>query len=180
MTEFLKQQQAGAAAGAAAANANPAQARNEIVVDGISFRVLDGGKKLARVAGESREYPSPTQPSTVSHLVGSDPTATTPKSTVIAGVKFHRTKTGNLVVNRVVRDHRYVSSHGVLPNLTRPSRSGVIKKISEPCKIFSTTGIFFSSLFPLLLDFILLSSAAHSAARKKQKEIGPLGALKFH
>lgn len=32
----------------------------------------------------------------------------TPKSTVIAGVKFHRTKTGNLVAQRIVKDQRYV------------------------------------------------------------------------
>lgn len=85
---------------------NPA-VTNEITVNGIRFRVLDGGKKLVKTLGD----PSP-------------PTMT-PKMTVIAGVKFHRTKTGNLVAQRIVKDHR---------------RSGTVKKLDQRCKIFSTTG----------------------------------------
>ncbi|KAM6480953.1 hypothetical protein HDV62DRAFT_88096 [Trichoderma sp. SZMC 28011] len=80
---------------------------NEISVNGIRFRVLDGGKKLVK---------SPDDPASP---------AMTPKLTVIAGVKFHRTKTGNLVAQRIVRDHR---------------RSGAVKKLDQRCKIFSTTG----------------------------------------
>ncbi|KAK7414310.1 hypothetical protein QQX98_006827 [Neonectria punicea] len=83
--------------------------RNEIVIEGIRFCVVEGGKKLVKV---------------------SDPLNSslhTPKNAVIAGVKFHRTKTGNLVANRVVNDQR---------------RSGVVKKVNEPCKTFSTTGNF--------------------------------------
>ncbi|KAI8650244.1 hypothetical protein NCS56_01477100 [Fusarium sp. Ph1] len=85
--------------------------RNELSVEGIQFRVVDGGKKLVKV------------------LCADAPNAfsRTPKSAIIAGVKFYRTKTGNLVANRVVNDQR---------------RSGMIKKINEPCKIFSTTGNF--------------------------------------
>lgn len=43
-------------------------------------------------------------------MLPDDPTspAMTPKMTVIAGVKFHRTKTGNLVAQRIVKDQRYV------------------------------------------------------------------------
>ncbi|PTB43061.1 hypothetical protein M441DRAFT_56094 [Trichoderma asperellum CBS 433.97] len=85
---------------------NPA-VTNEITVNGIRFRVLDGGKKLVKTLGD----PSPPN--------------MTPKMTVIAGVKFHRTKTGNLVAQRIVKDHR---------------RSGTVKKLDQRCKIFSTTG----------------------------------------
>lgn len=42
----------------------------------------------------------------------------TPRLTVIAGVKFHRTKTGNLVAQRIVRDHRYVQVPRIIIVLT--------------------------------------------------------------
>lgn len=64
----------------------------------------------------------------------------TPKSTVIAGVKFHRTKTGNLVAQRIVKDQRYVYSRSASAVLTSNSRSGAVKKLDQRCKIFSTTG----------------------------------------
>ncbi|OAA82496.1 CCCH zinc finger protein [Akanthomyces lecanii RCEF 1005] len=83
------------------------QEQAEISIANIRFLVRDGGKKLVRAADNSSDTPS------------------TPKSTVVAGVRFHRTKTGNLVANRVVKDHR---------------RSGAVKKVDELCKIFSTTG----------------------------------------
>ncbi|KAM3430766.1 hypothetical protein MY4824_007500 [Beauveria thailandica] len=79
----------------------------EIMINSIRFLVRDGGKKLVRAADNSSDAPS------------------TPKTTAVAGVRFHRTKTGNLVAHRVVKDHR---------------RPGAVKKVDEPCKIFSTTG----------------------------------------
>ncbi|OAA73228.1 CCCH zinc finger protein [Cordyceps fumosorosea ARSEF 2679] len=79
----------------------------EIVIANIRFLVRDGGKKLVRAADNSSDAPP------------------TPKSTAVAGVRFHRTKTGNLVANRVIKEQR---------------RSGAVKKVDELCKIFSTTG----------------------------------------
>ncbi|CEJ90508.1 hypothetical protein VHEMI06291 [[Torrubiella] hemipterigena] len=84
-----------------------AGANLEISIEDIKFIVRDGGKKLVRS----------------SHNLESAPT--TPKTAIIAGVRFHRTKTGNLVANRVMRDHR---------------RYGTIKKTDVLCKTFSTTG----------------------------------------
>ncbi|KAM5381042.1 hypothetical protein ACJZ2D_003157 [Fusarium nematophilum] len=119
--EFLKHQ-----ASATTAQTNPA-GHNELTIEGIQFRVVDGGKKLVKIPGAwmlqepldgRRPLPSSDAPHSSSR---------TPKSAVIAGVKFYRTKTGNLVANRIVNDQR---------------RSGVVKKINEPCKIFSTTGNF--------------------------------------
>ncbi|KAL2685456.1 hypothetical protein Neosp_006554 [[Neocosmospora] mangrovei] len=112
-------------ASASNAQTNPT-GRNELSVEGIQFRVVDGGKKLVKVSGAYTPQtvdaqcalPSADAPNALSR---------TPKSAVIAGVKFYRTKTGNLVANRVVNDQR---------------RSGMVKKINEPCKIFSTTGNF--------------------------------------
>ncbi|KAJ4318303.1 hypothetical protein N0V84_006900 [Fusarium piperis] len=117
--EFLKHR-----ASASNAQTNPT-GRNELSIEGIQFRVVDGGKKLVKVSGAYT-------PQATSHAQYALPRADapnafsrTPKSAIIAGVKFYRTKTGNLVANRVVNDQR---------------RSGVVKKINEPCKIFSTTG----------------------------------------
>ncbi|KAK6717421.1 hypothetical protein SNK05_000616 [Fusarium graminearum] len=101
--EFLKHQ-----AGASSAQTNPA-GQNELTVQGVQFRVMDGGKKLVKI---------PDAPNSSS--------SRTPKTATVAGVRFYRTKTGNLVASRIVNDHR---------------RSGVVKKIDQLCKIFSTTGI---------------------------------------
>jgi hypothetical protein len=100
--EFLKHQ-----AGASSAQTNHT-GQNELTVEGVRFRVMDGGKKLVKI---------PDAPNS---------SYRTPKTAIIAGVKFYRTKTGNLVANRVVNDQR---------------RSGAVKKINQLCKIFSTTGI---------------------------------------
>ncbi|PNY20661.1 Zinc finger CCCH domain-containing protein [Tolypocladium capitatum] len=111
-----------------AANPESRANRNEIMIEGIRFRVMDGGKKLAKVMGElaapnkhilNLNFADPDSPADDLHSAPA-----TPKSATVAGVTFHRTKTGNLVANRVVQDHR---------------GSGVVKK-DEPCKVFSTTG----------------------------------------
>jgi hypothetical protein len=100
---------------------NPPAAPNELTVEGIRFQVLEGGKKLARVPDTSNLAP-------------------TPKSTIIAGVKFFRTKTGNLVANRIVQDHRCVCSAGDGRLLISRSRVGKVKKTDMLCKIFSSSG----------------------------------------
>ncbi|PFH60191.1 hypothetical protein XA68_11320 [Ophiocordyceps unilateralis] len=87
--------------------ADVSESINEIIIEGMRFRVADGGKKLLKVLDDLQSAPS------------------TPKSVDVAGVTFHRTKTGNLVASRVVRDHR---------------RSGLVKKMDQLCRIFSTTG----------------------------------------
>ncbi|OAQ84095.1 CCCH zinc finger protein [Purpureocillium lilacinum] len=101
--DFMLQQ----VSSSAVSNPSPQDARNELTIAGLRFRVMDGGKKLARIKHDSTA------------------SIETPKTTTIAGVVFHRTKTGNLVANRVVQDHR---------------RSGGVKKIDVPCRIFSSTG----------------------------------------
>jgi hypothetical protein len=145
LNEFLRRQQVAAGA---LVNANTSAASKEIVVEGIRFQVIDGGKKLARVAGESAGRTGSLEFSAVADPAGQSNTLSpTPKTTVIAGVKFHRTKTGNLVVNRVVKDHRYVSRAGMAHSLNHGSRSGAVKKVNEPCRIFSTTGNCFLFIF---------------------------------
>ncbi|RSL39990.1 hypothetical protein CEP54_016219, partial [Fusarium duplospermum] len=117
--EFMKHK-----ASASNAQTNPT-GRNELSVEGIQFRVVDGGKKLVKVSGAYTPRTTLDAQCALPSVDAPDAFSRTPKSAVIAGVKFYRTKTGNLVANRVVNDQR---------------RSGVIKKINEPCKIFSTTG----------------------------------------
>lgn len=138
--DFLRHQ---APAPDVAANPESRASRNEIMIEGMLFRVMDGGKKLAKVMGElvapnkpvlDPDFVEPDNPTDDLHSAPA-----TPKSATVAGVTFYRTKTGNLVANRVVQDHRYVPPYCAGDPLTRGSRSGVVKK-DEPCKIFSTTG----------------------------------------
>ncbi|KAM4059032.1 zinc finger c-x8-C-x5-C-x3-H type (and similar) domain-containing protein [Hirsutella rhossiliensis] len=104
---FLRRQANPPNPSAVPTNAGIGAGRNEILIDGMRFRVVDGGKKLVKAMEDIHSTPS------------------TPKSAIVAGVTFYRTKTGNLVANRVVQDHR---------------RTGVVKKKNELCRIFSTTG----------------------------------------
>ena len=83
----------------------------------------------------------PSQRRARAYLTDTTNPTPTPKSTVIAGVKFYRTKTGNLVVNRVVKNQRWVWPTRSSQNLTPRSRSAATRKVNEPCKIFSTSGI---------------------------------------
>ncbi|KAI1412153.1 hypothetical protein F5Y13DRAFT_163716 [Hypoxylon sp. FL1857] len=79
----------------------------EVVVDGIRFRVVQQGSKLVKAPDDV------------------NPPSATPKVTSIGGVKFHRTKHGNLVRHGIVQAQRF---------------AGGIKKVNEQCKTFSWTG----------------------------------------
>ncbi|KAF5579242.1 hypothetical protein FPCIR_11192 [Fusarium pseudocircinatum] len=81
--EFLKHQ-----ATASSVQTDPAD-RNVLTIEGVQFRVMDGGKKLVKIPGALNS------------------SLRTPKFATVAGVKFYRTKTGNLVANRFVNDQRY-------------------------------------------------------------------------
>jgi hypothetical protein len=132
--EFLKHQ-----AGASSAQTNHT-GQNELTVEGVRFRVMDGGKKLVKIPGMCK---APCRVDLRTLPVADAPNSSyrTPKTAIIAGVKFYRTKTGNLVANRVVNDQRYVTSLHGAKLLTVFRRSGAVKKINQLCKIFSTTGI---------------------------------------
>ncbi|RKF61276.1 Zinc finger CCCH domain-containing protein [Erysiphe neolycopersici] len=53
----------------------------------------------------------------------------TPKVAAVGPVKFYRSKNGNMYRAGIVKAHR---------------ATGIIKKVDEPCKIFSTSGILYS------------------------------------
>ncbi|UNI14866.1 hypothetical protein JDV02_001451 [Purpureocillium takamizusanense] len=120
--DYMQQQQVSSAA---VSNPSPQDVRNELIIAGLRFRVMDGGKKLARIKDDATA------------------SMETPKSTTVASVVFHRTKTGNLVANRVVQDHRYVAASRSGDWLTFGRRSGGVKKVDVPCRIFSSTGKYY-------------------------------------
>lgn len=85
---------------------------NDITLEGIKFRVMDGGKKLFRLPGAS-PVPMRSVPDYLQSADDVNAGLVTPKTAMVAGVKFHRTKTGNFVANRVLKDQRYVPHHHV-------------------------------------------------------------------
>ncbi|PSR88951.1 hypothetical protein BD289DRAFT_431511 [Coniella lustricola] len=96
------------AGSAAIASTDPASGpAYEITVEGIRFAVARNGSKLIRLPED------PSNPKT------------TPKQAVVGGVKFYRTKSGNMYRQAIVKAQR---------------RSGAVRKVNVPCKNFSTTG----------------------------------------
>ncbi|KIM97628.1 hypothetical protein OIDMADRAFT_182012 [Oidiodendron maius Zn] len=79
----------------------------EISVQGIRFRVAKNGSKLVKVPGDLNAAKA------------------TPKAALVGGVRFYRSKNGNLFRSGIVKAHR---------------TTGDVKKIDEPCKKFTTTG----------------------------------------
>ncbi|PMD56548.1 uncharacterized protein K444DRAFT_567251 [Hyaloscypha bicolor E] len=106
-------------------------ANNELDVNGIRFRVVQGGSKLVKVPGEEgTQNASDTVGlggSIMSLQYPGDLNAakSTPKSALVGGVRFYRSKSGNMYRSGIIKAYR---------------RTGVVKKINEPCKIFTTTG----------------------------------------
>lgn len=131
---------------------------NILDVNGIRFRVTHGGSKLVKVPGEDwpRDASKPLQlgGSVMSLRCTGDLNAAkyTPKSALVGGVRFYRSKNGNMYRSGIIKAYRYEESpfdlnrlprHHNSANLSTGRRTGVVKKINEPCKIFTTTGIPF-------------------------------------
>ncbi|ROT36865.1 hypothetical protein SODALDRAFT_208952 [Sodiomyces alkalinus F11] len=95
-----------AAAVAGPANHAPSIGHHEVEIHGIRFRVAHNGSKLVKVAGDLHSA------------------SETPKVATVGGVKFHRSRNGNLY------------RHGIL----KAQRQTGVKKVSEPCRTFSSTG----------------------------------------
>ncbi|KAL9574621.1 hypothetical protein ACKAV7_001033 [Fusarium commune] len=98
--EFLKHQ-----ATASSAQTNPAD-RNVLTIEGVQFRVMDGGKKLVKIPGACK-LRCDSDACALPAADALNSSSRTPKFATVAGVKFYRTKTGNLVANRFVNDQRY-------------------------------------------------------------------------
>ena len=114
----------------------------EITVEGIRFRVMKDGSKLAKVPGDENAAKM------------------TPKTATVGGVRFYRSKNGNLYRSGIVKAQRYdlraAEPRDTLPlsERTRLTHSharqpAAIKKIDESCRLFSTTGtLLFTITFP--------------------------------
>ncbi|KAK0723980.1 hypothetical protein B0T21DRAFT_372935 [Apiosordaria backusii] len=77
-----------------------------ITVDGIQFTVTKQGSKLVKVPGDGNSAKA------------------TPRMAVVGGVKFYRSKNGNLYRHGIVKAQQ---------------QSGAVKKLNVPCKQFSMT-----------------------------------------
>ncbi|KAI0109515.1 hypothetical protein GGR51DRAFT_511806 [Nemania sp. FL0031] len=104
---FRNMQQAGGDSATAFSNSSKPVSRYEVEVDGVRFHVTQQGSKLVKAPDDL------------------NPPTATPKVAVLFGVKFHRTKNGNLVRHGIVQAQR---------------RAGGVKKVNEYCKTFSWTG----------------------------------------
>ncbi|KAK3952075.1 hypothetical protein QBC32DRAFT_342469 [Pseudoneurospora amorphoporcata] len=78
----------------------------ELTVQGIRFAVTKNGSKLVKIPGDLNSGP-------------------TPKMAIVGGVKFYRSKNGNLYRHGIVKAQR---------------QSGAVKKVNVPCRNFSMTG----------------------------------------
>jgi len=128
---------------------------HEINVQGIQFRIAKDGSKLVKVPSKyslywRREFRLDYS-SGISLLCLGDLNAAkaTPKVVMVGGVKFYRSKNGNLFRAGIIKAHRYgrpLHHHFIIDSILKNtdvleySRSGVVKKIHEPCKMFTTTG----------------------------------------
>ncbi|KAI9746110.1 MAG: hypothetical protein M1818_000791 [Claussenomyces sp. TS43310] len=93
---------------------------HEISVQGMWFRVGRGGSKLMKIPGkiphdERQSGGTAHKLDCDSHDSGDGNSANvTPKTAVVGGVRFHRSKNGNLYRSGVVRAQRYGPPHFIL------------------------------------------------------------------
>ncbi|RDW84426.1 hypothetical protein BP6252_02016 [Coleophoma cylindrospora] len=117
--------------GAAVAAHSTSPGTFEIVVQGIHFQVAKNGSKLVKVSGENLQRGTTSGFGLraiglgSSHLGDQNAAKSTPKTAVVGGVRFHRSKNGNMYRAGIIKAQR---------------RSGVVRKIDELCKTFTTTG----------------------------------------
>jgi len=119
----------------------------EVTIDGVRFLVTKNGSKLIKAPGESRVKTFCALALSAHHYVYSladnnNSAKATPKTAVVAGVRFYRSKNGNLYRHGIVKAQRYVSRLDRGWPLTSDfcRRTGAVKKVDVPCREFSTTG----------------------------------------
>jgi len=129
---------------------------HEIEVQGVRFHVMKNGSKLVKVPGEdphntgSRVGAQSLNGYLSSPFPGDINAAkATPKIALVAGVRFHRSKNGNLIRHGVIQANRYGRppyERGIgatdrkFANNLCIRRTGIVKKVDVPCKAFSATG----------------------------------------
>jgi len=139
----------------------PTAINYEINVHGIQFRVAKNGSKLVKVPGErlltTTNYNQGDLCTQGPDLLCSgdlNAAKATPKTALLGGVRFYRSKNGNMYRSGIIKAHRYgrlpstlawMPSYLLNTDLSDTRRNGVVKKINEPCKMFTTTGSSFLS-----------------------------------
>ena len=89
------------------AGATPTTANYEIEVQGIRFRVTKNGSKLAKVSGEGFDQGYQHNERWSSLFTGDLSSAkSTPKTAVVGGVRFYRTKNGNMYRSGVIKAYQ--------------------------------------------------------------------------
>lgn len=131
------------------ANEQAAAGKYEIAIQGVRFIIAKNGSKMVKVPGASTQnMRSPRSLLTLETDDGNSAKAT-PKTAVVGGVKFYRSKNGNLYRHGIVKAQRYVFRGHRVGQLTPTffgRQSGTVRKVNVPCKQFSMTGnSFFSS-----------------------------------
>lgn len=125
------------------ANQQTATDKYEIAVQGVRFVVAKNGSKLVKVPGASRTCVWSLQGTHTCAGDGNSAKAT-PKTAVIGGVRFYRSKTGNLYRHGIVKAQRYVSwcrgAHQLTPTSCDRQSGYYVNKVNVPCKQFSMTG----------------------------------------
>lgn len=135
-------------------------AGRELEFGGGRYRLAAGGNKLVRVSGEDNStlrqgrLPGRSNSVNVTVLYAGNATTSTPKQAVIGGVRYQRSRNGNLWRAGLVRASRsvqhirsaFLQTTPRWTSLTqgstgRHSRIAAPRKSTEPCKYYSTTGI---------------------------------------
>lgn len=133
-----------------ASRANNGAFAHEVDIQGARYKVTNGGSRLVKITSIPSLYPLAVLLTSLSVTDTTTAVAPTPKKATVGGVTFFRSKHGNLYRSGVVRSRRSVLlsvSGGLMKNtqrrLTReesPRENHPVKKSSELCKRFTTTG----------------------------------------
>lgn len=119
----------------------------ELTVQGIRFAVTKNGSKLVKIPGASKTRSQALAVPNTHRFTGDLNSGPTPKMAIVGGVKFYRSKNGNLYRHGIVKAQRYVARSPLNHPLTLACarQSGAVKKVNVPCRNFSMTG---NSNFP--------------------------------
>jgi hypothetical protein len=136
----------------------------EITVQGMQFRVTKNGSKLVKIPGETLPttntclgYGMKDSGLSSSYTGDINAAKSTPKTALVGGVRFYRSKNGNLFRSGIIKAHRYGSSYFRLATIFianlnysadffNARKSGLVRKVDELCKTFTNTGSSFLSV----------------------------------
>lgn len=94
--------------GIAGQSTHPA-ANYDIDVQGVRFRVTKNGSKLAKLSGESFDQAySQGQRWSSTYTGDLNAAKSTPKTAMVGGVRFYRTKNGNMYRSGIIKAYQYV------------------------------------------------------------------------